>query len=239
MAVAVSPITTSGILPAQLSRLRQSRGWTLAELAERTGLSRPYLSRLEGGQRQPSLAALMSLANIYETPLQALLDPAAAATAESSVIRTARVTIQRGNGLRYRPISGRKDALRLSALHVTVPHRRRQRTFSQHDGEELLYVLSGTLVLTLDRQSHTLSVGDSAHFDSKIPHRLTAAADRDAEVLLVSCASSPADYREAKRASGLKQSAWPARDHNHPHTYVMPPLARRARRDRTQEERCD
>jgi transcriptional regulator with XRE-family HTH domain/uncharacterized cupin superfamily protein len=215
MAVAASPIAASAILPAQLSRLRHNRGWTLAELAQRTGLSRPYLSRLEGGLRQPSLAALISLAGTYETPLQALLDPAAAgASAESTVIRGTRATIQRGNGLRYRPISGGKDALRLSALHVTVPLGRRHRTFSQHEGEELLYVLSGTLVLTLDRQSHTLGAGDSAHFDSKIPHRLTAGADRDAEVLLVSCASPLADHRELHPANARKRTARPANDRN-------------------------
>jgi quercetin dioxygenase-like cupin family protein len=157
----------------------------------------------------------MSLANIYETPLQALLDPAAAvASAESTVIRGTRATIQRGNGLRYRPISGGKDALRLSALHVTVPRRRKHRTFSQHDGEELLYVLSGTLVLTLDRQSHTLGAGDSAHFDSKIPHRLTAADDRDAEVLLVSCTASRVGHQGLQPAKARKRTARPAHDRN-------------------------
>lgn len=196
MAVAASQFAAPGLLPGQLSRLRQSRCWTLAELAERTGLSRPYLSRLEAGQRQPSLAALISLAKTYETPLQALLDPAAATAMEPIVVRGKRATIQRGNGLHYRPISRGEGGLLLNALHVTVPHRRRSRAFSQHEGEELLYVLGGTLVLTLNRQSHTLVAGDSAHFDSMIPHRVTAAGERDAQVLLVSCAPPSVSHQD-------------------------------------------
>lgn len=46
----------------RLRRLRKERGWTLENLAARTGLSRAYLSRLEGGDRQPSLSALSEVA---------------------------------------------------------------------------------------------------------------------------------------------------------------------------------
>src|SRR5580693_8872423 len=55
-------------IAARLNRLRTERGWTLAELSRLTKLSKPYLSRLESGQRQPSLAALLALARTYEAP---------------------------------------------------------------------------------------------------------------------------------------------------------------------------
>ena len=59
----------SGRLGAELARvglrlraLRQERGWRLEDLEERTGLSKAYLSRLESGERQPSLGALFKVA---------------------------------------------------------------------------------------------------------------------------------------------------------------------------------
>ena len=46
----------------RLRRFRKERGWKLEDLAERTNLSRAYLSRLENGERQPSLTALFHIA---------------------------------------------------------------------------------------------------------------------------------------------------------------------------------
>jgi len=189
-------------LAAQLTRLRQERGWTLGALAARSGLSAPFLSRLESGLRQPSLAALITLAEVYGVALSALIDPAAHPL-ESTVTRRQQARIRRADGLRYHPISGGEEGLRLNALHVIVPRRRRPHGLAKHDGEELLYVLSGTLNLTLDRQNHLLQAGDSAHFAASIPHRLAAVGERDAEVLLVSAAPSPADRAQrgvARRA---------------------------------------
>src|SRR5260370_27147139 len=48
-------------LGTQLKTLRSQRGWTLERLSKLTKLSEPYLSRLESGSRQPSLAALLTL----------------------------------------------------------------------------------------------------------------------------------------------------------------------------------
>ena len=43
---------------ARLRELRSERGITLSALAEQTGISAPHLSRLEKGERQPSIGAL-------------------------------------------------------------------------------------------------------------------------------------------------------------------------------------
>ena len=173
------------VLGTILKRLRTQRGWTLAELAKLTKLSKPYLSRLESGQRQPSLAALLTLGRIFDTPIRSLLDHGTHQPASPVVLQSSRASIQRSNGLRYRAVSGGGAMVNLSAAHVTVPRRRRQGALARHDGEELLYLLSGTLNLVFEHEIHTLQPGDSAHFDARVPHRLTAIGDRDAEVLVV------------------------------------------------------
>lgn len=209
----------SSILAARLNRLRVERGWTLAELSKLAGLSKPYLSRLESGQRQPSLAALLALARTYNTPLQSLLDTGTQAGASPVVIQGNRAQIQRGNGLRYRAISGGGALVNLSAVHVTVPRRRRQTALARHDGEELLYVLSGTLNLVFEHESHVLSPGDAAHFDARMPHRLSAAGAGDVEVLMVAYVPSgrPADLQHpaqpgASRRRPRAQAKTPPRD---------------------------
>jgi quercetin dioxygenase-like cupin family protein len=188
-------------LSARLRDLRSFRGWTLAELSRRARLSRPYLSRLEGGSRQPSLAALLALAQAYQMPLQSLVDtrvPDRSSPVQSSpvMVSSGRTQIRRGNGLRYRTVSGGGPWVHLNAMHVTVPHSRRRAPLARHDGEELLYVLAGSLNLIFEHQTHLLGPGDSAHFDARIPHRLAAAGIGDTDVLLVAYVP-PADQTEA------------------------------------------
>lgn len=87
--------------------------------------------------------------------------------------------------------------INLSAVQVTVPHQRRTRTFARHNGEELLYVLSGTLNLIFENETHTLEAKDSAHFDARSRHRLVAVGDQDAEVLVVAYVANLSEASEA------------------------------------------
>lgn len=57
----------------RLKRLRAKRGLTLAALSEETGISKSTLSRLESGQRRPSLELLLPLAAAYRVPLDDLV----------------------------------------------------------------------------------------------------------------------------------------------------------------------
>ncbi|MEY2232026.1 helix-turn-helix domain-containing protein, partial [Streptomyces sp. BF23-30] len=57
----------------RLRRLRAGRGLTLAALSETTGISKSTLSRLESGQRRPSLELLLPLASAYRVPLDDLV----------------------------------------------------------------------------------------------------------------------------------------------------------------------
>src|SRR5215210_5252721 len=57
----------------RLRRLRERRELTLTAVAARTGISKSTLSRLEGGQRKPSLELLLPLAETYHLPLDELV----------------------------------------------------------------------------------------------------------------------------------------------------------------------
>jgi transcriptional regulator with XRE-family HTH domain len=57
----------------RLQTLRKQRGITLTSLATATGISKSTLSRLETGQRRPSLEVLLPLAQAYRVPLDALV----------------------------------------------------------------------------------------------------------------------------------------------------------------------
>lgn len=175
-------------LGEKLRELRARSGWTLDELARLTSLSKSYLSRLEDGDRQPSLAALLSISRAFGVSLAALFEGEKASRAEV-VTRADQTRPQPGNGLIYRALSSGARPVSMQPVRVTVPAARTGTERYQHDGEEWLYVLSGTLQLTLTNDTFTLSPGDAAHFDAREPHRLTAMGGEDVELILVACAA--------------------------------------------------
>lgn len=186
---------TKGSIPAlgdQLARcgtrlrgLRSARGWTLEELAERSGLSKAFLSRLEAGDRRPSIAAILTLARIYEVSVGALFDPAQAEPCV--VVRSDQAPRRQGEGLVYTALSNTARFANLQPIRLTVRANRVGDDRYQHEGEEWVYVLSGRLRVTVAENNYDLEAGDAAHFDSLHPHRLTALGGRDAELILVAC----------------------------------------------------
>ncbi|GAA3378436.1 XRE family transcriptional regulator [Streptomyces sannanensis] len=167
----------------RLRELRRRGGLTLEAAAQRAGLSPAYLSRLETGQRQPSLPMLLALARIYGTTVSELLGETPAE--RDPVLRAAETAerAQEADGWTYRQAGGSGRAMQ--ALHVRVPHTARGDQVRVHPGEEWLYVLSGRLRLALGERVYELGPGDSAHFDSLTPHRITAVTQDGAELLFV------------------------------------------------------
>jgi transcriptional regulator with XRE-family HTH domain len=173
-------------LGVRLKQMRDARGWTLDELAERSGLSKAFLSRLEAGDRQPSIAAILTLAKAYNVSIASLFeqpqtdDPCA-------IVRHGSQLPLRANGLKYTPLTTGNRPFNLQPIAVTVDAHRNNREHYQHEGEEWLTVVSGRLRLTIAERTYELGTGDCAHFDARQPHRLDALDGTDAQVILVAC----------------------------------------------------
>jgi transcriptional regulator with XRE-family HTH domain len=177
---------------ARLRELRLKRGWTLEELACRSGLSKAFLSRLESGGRQASIAAALTLSRILDVSLASLFE-SELATEPCVIVRAADAVTKSMNGLKYVSLSNAGRFFNLQPIKVVVPSSRRGQEHYHHDGEEWVYVLTGSLTLSLAGKTYDLEPGDAAHFDSRLPHRLIAKGKRDAEVLVVaSPVASPA-----------------------------------------------
>ncbi|MFF4042929.1 helix-turn-helix domain-containing protein [Streptomyces sp. NPDC001816] len=169
-------------LPAvapQLRALRRRSGLTLEAAARSAGLSAAHLSRLETGQRQPSLPMLLALARIYGTTVSELLGETVAD--RDAVVRAADMEPTHAGGWTY--FQAGAPGRGMQALRVRVPYGTQGDIVRVHPGEEWLHVLKGRLRLRLGDTEHLLTPGDSAHFDSLTPHRL-AAEDHDGVELL-------------------------------------------------------
>lgn len=171
-------------LPAvapQLRDLRRRAALTLEAAARTAGLSPAHLSRLETGQRQPSLPMLLALARTYGTTVSELLGETPAD--RDAIVRAADMEPTRAGGWTYWQAGA--PARGMQALRVHVPHGAQGDIVRVHPGEEWLYVLKGRLRLRLGDATYTLAPGDSAHFDSLTPHRIAAADRLGADLLFV------------------------------------------------------
>jgi transcriptional regulator with XRE-family HTH domain len=173
----------------QLRQLRLKRGWTLQDLADKSGLSKTFLSRLESGGRQASIAAVLTLSRIFEVSLSFFFE-SPLALEPCVIVRRAEAEERTTNGLKYTPLSSAGRFSRLQPLRITVSPSRRGTQHYQHQGEEWIYVLSGKLILSLAGTTYNLGPGDAAHFESRLPHRLVAPGPEEAQVLVVASPDS-------------------------------------------------
>jgi transcriptional regulator with XRE-family HTH domain len=178
----------------RLKRLRRHRGVTLTAIAARTGISKSTLSRLESGQRKPSLELLLPLAEVYQVPLDELVG--APEVGDPRV----RFKPRMRNGRLVFPLTHQASSLAVWKVVIPPERERRLRT---HEGYEWLYVLSGRMRLILGEHDIAMGPGEVAEFDTRIPHWFGPAGDEPVEILSV---HGPHGQRMHVRASPRRRS---------------------------------
>jgi transcriptional regulator with XRE-family HTH domain len=177
---------------AEAVRTERTRaGWTLEQLAGRADLSPGHLSRIESGDRQPSIAALISLSRALGVSVSVLLGEGRAGPAIATYGLDE--PSHDANGLSITSCGGYPGSSTLQALRITIDPKRQPPVPARHRGEEWIYVVSGRLQLEFDGQPQLIEAGQTVHFDASRPHRLAAFAVTT-EVLVVA-AEAPADVR--------------------------------------------
>ncbi len=169
-----------GVARAIGERVRQGRngrGWTLDQLAERSGVSRRMLVGIEHGSANPSIATLLLISDALGIGLPALVD-----VGRSPGLRVTRAgsapVLWRGKlGGRAVLVAGTEppDVTELwdwtlgpSENHLSEPHAAGTR--------ELLLVLDGQVELRAGEHAEVLATGDSASFSGDLPHGYTNAS---------------------------------------------------------------
>ncbi len=150
----------------RLRALRLQRAATLTTLAEATGISVSTLSRLESGQRRPTLELLLPLAQAYQVALDELVG-----APETSDPRVRLKPVVRG-GRTFLPLTRRPGGLQAYKIVMPAVDARICEEPRSHEGYEWLYVLSGRLQLRLGPQLLDLGPSEVVEFDTRTPHLL-------------------------------------------------------------------
>ena len=176
---AVTPAVAAALegVGPRLQRIRKQRGATLATVAAGTGISKSTLSRLETGQRRPTLELLLALSHVYRVPLDDLVG--------APEVGDARIRIKPGRvkGRTVLPLTRQPDGMQ--AWKIVVPTSKTTPELRSHDGHEWIYVLSGPVRVVLGDQDWVLSPGDVVEFETQVPHWFGSTGEAPAEILSI------------------------------------------------------
>lgn len=161
----------------RLRTLRTQKNLTLSETSEALGISVSTLSRLESGQRKPTLELLLPIARLHQVPLEELID--APGTGDPRIHLKPHVH-EWGTALPLTKRPGGIQAFKMilpGATGKEVPDPR------SHEGYDWMYILDGKLRLILGGNDFILKAGEAAEFDTRTPHWFASATTEPVELL--------------------------------------------------------
>lgn len=193
-----------------LRRLRLQNDWTLADVAERTGLAVSTLSKVENDRMSLTFDKIVSLCEGLGVDIGTLFtgDPAPAAEpvvqSSSPVAMMTRRSIDRGGGedaevptKNYRHRYLNTDITHKKMIPILVEHRARTMeefgSLVRHPGEEFIYVMEGAIEVHTEFYAPTIvKAGESIYLDSTMGHAYLAASDGPCRTLSVCSSPEPA-----------------------------------------------
>jgi transcriptional regulator with XRE-family HTH domain/quercetin dioxygenase-like cupin family protein len=218
-------------LGSRLKKFRVKAGLTLRALARKADVSPSFVSQIENGKSQPSVASLYAFAQLLHVSIDELFDPRGGAVPRPALAPGASPSGARNPSNAWHPS---EYANRVSVVH---PSHRSSLTMAEgvvwerlaatpehavnfmkityapgaastaggdlvsHEGYEYGYVLKGTLEIVVGAETFTLHEGESMGFDSMIPHRLRNVGEGDFEGIWFVHGSEPRASNGIQRAS--------------------------------------
>lgn len=170
-------------------RLRKKLG--LVELGRHTGFSAAMLSKLERGRLYPTLPTLVRIATVFNVGMEYFFTEDRKRYVVAVARKRSRQRFPERPGvsevsyffeaLDY-PVNSRKISSYYAEFQTIAKEKLKPHS---HAGVELLYLISGELIVTIGSESHHLQTGDSMYFDSSVPHTYRRLGDISCTALIV------------------------------------------------------
>ncbi len=155
--------------------IRKQKGMTLDRLADVTGLTKGYLSKIERAPALPPFSTLEIIANAFDIDVVSMIERVSGAHLRPDI------DIMRSSEREKGGVSGKRETCSFTSLLHSYRGRYMspilvtfepgaEREF-KHDSEEFVYVLSGSVTLIYENETFALNTGDCFYLDSRKEHR--------------------------------------------------------------------
>jgi transcriptional regulator with XRE-family HTH domain len=181
----------------QLRHARLVKGLRLREVAERSGYSESLISKIENNKATPSLNTLHRIARVLGKTIATLIGDTqpthhgvVSKAGQRAVIPQITVGDQPSDGTEAEVMVPLGESALMGAYLIRVKPGGSSDGLRQHEGEEVGFIHTGELVLTVDGETYRLSQGDSFHFKSNLPHGFSNPGRTPTEIIWVNTPAS-------------------------------------------------
>lgn len=177
----------------RIKGFRESKGLSVEEVAERSGLSALQIMSIENDDYLPSLGPLIKVARALDVRLGTFLDDSdelgpvvCRAEEQTTSISFSNDTADARKNMEYHPLARQKAGRHMEPFVIDIrPYEERDFHLSAHEGEEFIYVLEGEVEISYGRETYTLRQGDSIFYDCIVKHHVHGASSQSARILAV------------------------------------------------------
>lgn len=186
--MAQQPLINEADIGKRIKSLRHEQRVTLEALAAETGFTKGYLSKVEKSLKSPPISTLGIIARALGVGISSLLGEDQRASSICLVKKTERPQITRpgkSSEYSYEALAHAFHNKLMEPFILTLPLNPKKRILYQHEGQELLFVLEGTMKFQHGSEHLIAEEGDSVYFDSGVPHFGEAMGKKAAKCLTV------------------------------------------------------
>ena len=183
------------VIGSKIKGIRESKNLSIAEIAERSGLSEDQIVSIENDQNLPSLGPLIKIARALGVRLGTFMDdndalgPVVCHAADREQDRSISFSNGMANArkhMEYHPLAKQKAGRHMEPFVIDInPEESPEYQLSEHEGEEFIYVMSGEVEIVYGKETYSLKEGDSIHYDSIVKHHVHGAPGKSAKILAV------------------------------------------------------
>ncbi len=186
-------MTTEKSVGEKIRQIREMKNVGLDELAERSGIERSMVQKIEQEKNVPSLAPLIKIARALGVRLGTFLDdsdsfgPVVVRSGEyhQGVRFTSQASESREH-LNFFSLAYDKAGRNMEPFIVDIePGLQSDYMLSSHEGEEFIFVLEGEVEINYGKEVFNLTKGDSIYLDSIVMHNVHAGSQQPAKILAV------------------------------------------------------
>jgi transcriptional regulator with XRE-family HTH domain len=186
----LKPVIIEAEIGKRIKALRAAKSITLDQLARQSGFTKGYLSKVEKSAKAPPVSTLGNIARVLNVTISALLGEEGLRTSLCLVRKGERPLIARDGtafGYSYEAMAYSYPNKTMEPFILTLPLGRKKKTFNQHEGEEILFVIQGSMKFIHGTQEYIVNEGDCIYFDSGIPHFGESIGRTEVKCFMVIC----------------------------------------------------
>ena len=175
----------------RVKRAREKRGLSLLDISRRTGIEVTLLSEIEEGQSAPPLGTIIKLAKALEMKMGDFISGdelrpfTIVRRGDRKVVSRYDSKRDKHYGYGYESLAPYKKDRHMEPFLVTLQPAVTEEERSTHDGQEFIFVLTGSMEVRLGEEIHVLDPGDAIYYDSTVPHLVKCHGQETTRILAV------------------------------------------------------